>query len=132
MKRRWQDIPVEVRERWAENTRMNILREKELAELRRQQRVVYGAGRRSTAVRCPIRTRDRLLALSSMRDGLAVIQGIEIKRIGWKRSAAEELRRIVDVEFLKLVDTLEYLAATDWRAAEVLAKGQAIATHGLR
>lgn len=131
-KTRWEDIPSKTRDQWAENTRLSILREKELAELRREQRKWYGAGRRSTHVRCPIRTRNRLLALSTMRDGLAVLHGVERDRIGWRLSGSEELRRIVDQEFNSTVEALEYLASTDARAASILARGMEIAEHGLR
>ena len=126
----WADIDETTRQRWQAASRQARLKIADAYRKRQAERRRVGAGRRGVAVRCPIRTRDRLRALSSMHEGLASMRGITVAFVGWKHSAAEELRRIVDQEFDKTIEALEYLSATDARAAAVLAKGYRIAQHG--
>ena len=126
-KKRWLDIPLELRETMQESSRQTMFSKKRQAEWRREQRVKEGVGRRGVQVRASISTRDKLRAISDMEQGLALMQDRDVTYIGWRKSASESLRRLVEKEYEKLQETLSYLASTDPRASRVLEKGKELA-----
>ena len=123
----WADVPDAAKEKMQENTRQAKLRKRQENAYRKELREAQGTGRRGVQIRSSIQCRNRLRAITYLQDSMNAMLGRDVKYIGWRRSAAEALRRLVDREYDRMVDTVSYAAGTDGRAVQVLEKGQAIA-----
>ena len=125
---RWQDVPAETRERWQAHTRQAELRRAEAFKLRKAERKRSGNGRAGVSIRAGVEARNQLRAISRMREAIATMQGLEIEFVGWRRSAAEEIRRLAADEFNRLIGILE--ASEDYRAKMILDKAREISVTG--
>ena len=103
-------------------------RQRQVRAYRREVRAKEGVGRKGVQLRASRGTRNRLRAITHMHNGLAAMQGDrEVKYVGWRRSAAEALGRIVETEYARLVETLTWAAGRDGRAANLLDRATQIA-----
>ena len=121
---RWADVPDAAKEKMRENARLARLQRKQEAAARREERQRLGVGRsKTTQVRIPRDSLNRLRACAFMTQAIATISGVEPEWVGYRFSMCEEVRRLVDAQFRKIREQLEYLVtSTDPRAEMALDK----------
>ncbi len=115
---KWSEIPEPIKIRMAASMK---LRKKEAA-YRRAERSKLGIGRRkSTLVRIPRRSLDRLRACAFARQALCTIRNEQPEFVSYRFSMSEELRRQIDLAFERFRRQLEYLGSNSTDARPELA-----------